>query len=357
MIKLLIAGDSALMRRHLTQIFEEAGGYLIQVARNGADAVRQNREFCPDVITLDINMPEMDGLSALALIMAERPVPVIMVSSLTVSGAMNTFEALNLGAVDYIAKPDGSISLSVDSIKRELLAKVAAATRAKIRPAAKKTVPSLTGKTAGTRPQHSGKASTSTAVGVRDKVVLIGVSTGGPRTLEDILPALPQDLKAPVLVAQHMPASFTRSLASRLENLCPLHVSEVSQLTALEKGCIYIGRGGADLTLSLRQNRLYAQSSPENPDYLWHPSVELLGQSALRHCSAENVMAVLLTGMGNDGSVAFSQLHQKGATTIAESEESAIVFGMPAELIALKGAGKVLPSPAIAAEITRWAGC
>lgn len=360
MLKLLIVDDSALMRRHLTQVFEEDGGFIIRIARNGADAVRENREFEPDVVTLDINMPEMDGLSALSLIMAERPVPVVMVSSLTTRGALSTFEALNLGAIDYVAKPDGSISLSVDTIRRDLLSKVKGAVRAKIRPGKKAAAPaSLATPAASTRERPRKVTATPTAghaVGVRDKVILIGVSTGGPRTLEDILPLLPADLPAPVLVAQHMPASFTKSLSGRLDNMCPMSVSEIDKMTPLESGNIYIGRGGADLTLAVRQHRLVGLSRPEDPEFLWHPSVELLGQSALHCCEPSNVLGIILTGMGNDGCVAFSELHSHGATTIAESEESAIVFGMPAELIARQGATHILPASAIAQEIIRWAG-
>ena len=371
MLKLLIVDDSALMRRHLTQLFESEGEFIIRHARNGKEAVRENREFEPDVVTLDINMPEMDGISALSLIMAERPVPVIMLSSLTTKGAIATFEALNLGAVDFVPKPDGTISLSVDDIARELITKVRSAARAKLRSArathstasssaapSTRATENLARKTE--RPSHRASRPTSdsmhTAVGVRDKVVIIGVSTGGPRTLEDILPAIPATLKAPIVIAQHMPASFTQSLASRLDRACRLKVVEVSRATALETGTVYIGRGSADITLCVRNGQMYAQSKPEHPEYLWHPSVELLGQSAMKHCDPKKVMAVLLTGMGHDGSVAFTDLHRKGASTIAESADSAIVFGMPAELIERRGAGKVLPASAIASNIIQFAG-
>ena len=152
-----------------------------------------------------------------------------------------------------------------------------------------------------------------------------------------------------------MPASFTKSLASRLDRACQMSVEEVDKATPLSPGTIYIGRGNADITIAIRNSQLYALSKPEDKEYLWHPSVELLGKSAMRHCDPKKVMAILLTGMGHDGSRAFAELHHKGSQTIAESSETAIVFGMPAELIERRGAGKVLPAHAIANEIIRFA--
>ncbi|GAA6145971.1 chemotaxis-specific protein-glutamate methyltransferase CheB [Thalassolituus maritimus] len=359
MLKLLIVDDSALMRRHLTQLFESEGDFTICHARNGNEAVAMNREFKPDVVTLDINMPEMDGISALSLIMAERPVPVIMLSSLTQKGALATFEALNLGAVDFVAKPGGTISMSLDDVAADLIRKVRTVTKAKIRPSSTSSKSALAKSPAPARPTPRAPQSQSSAgkaTGVKDKVVLIGVSTGGPRTLEDILPALPANLNAPIVIAQHMPASFTKSLASRLDRACPMRVEEVDKATALESGTIYIGRGNADITLTVRKSQLHAISKPEDKEYLWHPSVELLGKSALRCCDPKKVLAILLTGMGHDGSRAFTELHNHGASTIAESSETAIVFGMPAELIERRGAGKVLPAQAIANEIINFVG-
>lgn len=358
MIKLLIVDDSALMRRQLTSIFQDAGGFEIRIARNGREAVEENRTFAPDVITLDINMPEMDGLTALSLLMAERPVPVVMVSSLTEKGALATLEALNLGAVDYIPKPGGTISLSIVEIESEMINKVRAAARARL-----KTARNLTARLRSdtlTKPVVKPPSAPASRPllqrgGIRNEgVVLIGVSTGGPRTLEDILPLLPADFAWPVLVAQHMPPSFTRPFAERMNALCPLTVSELSRPTPLEAGNIYIAKGGADMVLARRTNKLTALARPENAEFLWHPSVELLGRSALEHCDPVNVIAVLLTGMGYDGAQAFTDLKRQGARTIAESEETAIVFGMPAELIARGGATLTLPAERIALQLQNW---
>ncbi len=215
MIKLLIVDDSALMRRQLTRCSRPRAISRSARPATAAEAVEENRVFQPDVVTLDINMPEMDGITALSLMMAERPVPVVMVSSLTEKGALATFEALNLGAVDYIAKPGGTISLSIDEIKRRTGGQGA---RGRPRPACSGRSARGPGAAAARRarqrlrPRRSGRHPSPASRS--DGLVLIGVSTGGPRTLEDVLPGLPADFPWPVLVAQHMPASFTRPLPS-----------------------------------------------------------------------------------------------------------------------------------------------
>lgn len=360
MIKLLIVDDSALMRRQLATLFEGEGDFEIRQARNGKEAVDENRDFAPDVVTLDINMPEMDGITALSLIMAERPVPVVMVSSLTEKGALATFEALNLGAVDYIAKPGGTISLSIGEIKNELVSKVRAAASARVKskgPSAR----GLAQRLREDRERDKDKRPTPRPLATRrgvagEGLVIIGVSTGGPRTLEDILPLLPVDFPWPVMVAQHMPAAFTRPFADRLDKLCALAVLEADHPMPLEPGTIYIGKGGADIVLGQRAGKLTVLAKPENRDFLWHPSVELLGRSVLEHCDPARLVAVMLTGMGYDGADAFTEIKKRGGRTIAEAQESAVVFGMPAELIERGGASVVLPAEKIAAQINVWAG-
>jgi two-component system chemotaxis response regulator CheB len=356
-IKLLIVDDSALMRRQLTQIFESLGDFEIRQAKNGREAVEQNRDFQPDVVTLDINMPEMDGLTALSLIMAERPVAVVMVSSLTEQGALATFEALNLGAVDYIAKPGGTISLSIGEIAQELEDKVRAAAKARIKgkPSA---IKGMAQRMRADREKVVARPPVAIRRGVAggDGLVIIGVSTGGPSTLELILPQLPADFPWPVLVVQHMPAAFTKSFAERLNQVCALRVIEASSPMQVEPGTIYIAKGGADMVLANRAGKLTALPKPENSEHLWHPSVELLGRSVLELCDPARVIAVMLTGMGHDGSDSFAEIKQRGGRTIAESEESCVVFGMPRELIEKRGASLVLDASKIAAQINVWAG-
>ena len=356
MIKLLIVDDSALMRRQLMTVFQAEGDFDIRQARNGEEAVRENREFQPDVVTLDINMPEMDGLTALSLIMEDRPVAVVMVSSLTEQGALATFEALNLGAVDYISKPGGTISLSIDKVTAELVAKVRSAARA--RPKSKG---SKSGAVIRRMQEERAKVAAASAAlaapkGASDGVVVIGASTGGPRALEIVLSGLPANFPWPVLVAQHMPAAFTRAFADRLDQCCALSVVEAGSSVPIVPGRIYIGKGGADMLLANRAGKLTVMPAPENAQYLWHPSVELLGKSVLQHYDAAKTTAVLLTGMGHDGSDAFTEIKKRGGRTIAESEDSAVVYGMPAELVRKGGASLVLSAEKVAAQLIAWAG-
>lgn len=352
-IKLLIVDDSALMRRQLTQLFEAAGDFVLRQARNGQEAVAENLAFEPDVITLDINMPQMDGLTALAYLMAQRPVPVVMVSSLTEKGALATFEAMALGAVDYVAKPDGTISLSIDQIKDALIEKVRAAAQARLKHG--RAASAYRAPRAPKPPPPAKPSFVRRAPSAREGLVLIGVSTGGPSTLEDILPRLPADFPFPILIAQHMPAAFTGPFAARMDAQCALNVVEANAPMRIEPGRIYIGKGGTDLSVVVRAGQLMALPRPESSAHLWHPSVDVLGRSVLEHCEADHVIGVLLTGMGYDGAAAFAELKRQGGRTIAESADTAVVFGMPRELIAKDGASVVLPAPDIAAQLQRWA--
>lgn len=357
--RVLIVDDSGLMRRTLRQLLEQAG-FETALAGNGREALEQLQQFHPDVVTLDVNMPEMDGLTTLSLLMQLRPTPVIMVSSLTQAGAMATLEALALGAVDYLAKPGGTISLNLSSIGEELVRKVNAARQAGASvqrcargAAAQKTRPRAL---STPRPAPTVCAAPPPATRAADTggVVLIGISTGGPQALEAVLPRLPADFPWPVVVAQHMPAAFTAALARRLDGLCALRVRECDAPTPLVPGQILIAQGGHDLVLSERLGRLVAQSVPESPDHPWHPSVDVLVDSALRRLPAERLVGVLMTGMGHDGAASMARLKARGGRTIAESADSAVVFGMPQELIQRGGASQVLPAEAIAAQLTAW---
>ena len=357
MKKILVVDDSALMRKLLTGVLVEAG-YDVRSARNGAEGVDLVVQWQPDVVTLDINMPEMDGLTALSLIMSARPTPVVMVSSLTEKGALATFEALALGAVDFIPKPGGTISLHVDDIKGPLLDKVRAASRARLgkRPTTSAAAPAAAPTTKSPAPRAI-VPSPMTATRGRAPVpglVLIGVSTGGPRTLEDILPRLPADFPWPIVVAQHMPANFTDTFARRMDSLCALDVVEVASAMAISAGHVYIGRGGTDVTVTARAGVLHVAPRPETPTVLWHPSVEVMVDSAMRHLAPTQLLGVMLTGMGNDGADAMARLHTAGGRTIAESAETAVVFGMPNELIERRAATLVLPCTAIAAQLRHW---
>jgi two-component system, chemotaxis family, protein-glutamate methylesterase/glutaminase len=350
MTKVLIVDDSALMRKHLVTLLEDEGGFQIRVARNGVEALALLSSFDPDVITLDINMPEMDGITCLSRIMVEKPKPVLMVSSLTEKGAEATLQALSLGAVDYIHKPDGTISLSIDRVKRELLAKIQAAATAKVR------------RTLGLRErliqdrdrgQKLDRKPGGLALG-EFGLVLIGVSTGGPGILEDILPSLPADFPWAVLVAQHMPGSFTNVFAKRMDSICSMHVQEVSHQRPIEPGNIYIAKGDADLVVIGRNKAWLATPVPSSQQHLWHPSVARLVTSATDAMPADRLVGVMLTGMGDDGAAAMTELKRKGGRTIAQDEATSVVFGMPCELIKAGGADLVLPSNRIARQLAAW---
>lgn len=340
--KVLVVDDSALMRRLLSRMLEVAG-FKIVTANNGVHALGVLARENPDVVTLDVNMPEMDGLTCLARIMAESPKPVVMCSSITEKGAATTLEAMALGAVDFIHKPDGTVSHNLNRIEEEIVAKVRAAASAKLRRprAAGFTPPPVTKRSAGDELPL-------------EYLVLIGVSTGGPGTLEDVLSAIPGDIPAAVVVAQHMPAGFTQTLAERLDRCCALDVSEVTGVCEIKAGNVYLGRGAADILVTRRGRGIALTCVPPDTRLLWHPSVSRLVSSALEHTEAAHLVGVQLTGMGNDGAAEMAELHRLGGRTIAESEESAVIFGMPRELIELGGATAVLPSNRIGREIGRW---
>ena len=359
MIRLLIVDDSPLMRRLLGGVFTAEGDFEIAFARNGVEALEQLQAFRPDVVTLDVNMPEMDGLACLDRIMLEHPCPVVMVSSLTEAGASVTLAALELGAVDFITKPDGAISLEMDTLAPRLVETVRAASRARL--------PSSLRLAERVR-LRSGLAQPASAPAPRRRapdsparrrikaapahgLVLIGVSTGGPPALDTVLSRLPADFPWPIVVAQHMPGSFTGPLARRLDKLCALNVTEALLPMPLAPGHVYIGKGDADVIVSVRPDGPIVMAAPSLPEHRWHPSVDRLVESAMQHFAPEHVVGVLMTGMGNDGAEAMARLKGQGGRTIAEAEESAVVWGMPGELVRRGGAQVVAPLEQIADRI------
>ena len=360
MIKLLIADDSALMRKLLEGIFRAEGDFDIRLARNGSEALELVRSFDPGVVTLDVQMPGMDGLTCLGQIMIELPRPVVMISALTDQGAEATLEAIELGAVDFIAKPGGTVSLEIDRLRPLLVEKVRGAANIRIRRTLRLTERIRHQfRDAGVlpRPLRSQRALAATdQAGSSPGLVLLGTSTGGPAALDIVLPQLPAEFPWPVLVAQHMPAAFTGPFAKRLDRQCGLQVVEVNRPMPLEAGTIYIGRGDADLIVSRRSTGAIAMSVPAQRDYPWHPSVERMVTSALDQYAATQLIGVLMTGMGRDGADAMTRLHKQGGRTIAEAESSAIVWGMPGELVRNGGAEQVRVVEEIAAAIAEMVG-
>lgn len=351
MIKLLVVDDSPLMRRLLVDIFTEAGGFDVAVARSGAEAIDLLAEVAPDVITLDIHMPGMDGLACLDRIMVTRPCPVVMVSALTAEGADETLEAIELGAVDFIAKPRGALSLEIDAVVPALVEKVRAAAGARISRTTRLRDRVRARAAVGAQPSAPRRAAPPVASLPPEGLVLVGCSTGGPPALDALLGPLPADFPWPILVAQHMPASFTGPLARRLDKLCALAVSEVTGTTVLAPGNIYIGRGDADLVVTRRAGALAAAAAPGSADYFWHPSVDRLVESAMKIVAPEQLVGVLMTGMGHDGAGAMTELKALGGTTLAESADSAVIWGMPGALVAAGGATTIAPLDRLAAEL------
>jgi two-component system chemotaxis response regulator CheB len=356
-IKLLVVDDSPLMRRLMIEIFTAAGDFEVAVARSGQEALDQLTAFAPDVVTLDVHMPDMNGLACLDRIMVLRPCPVVMVSSLTAAGADETLEAMALGAVDFVAKPRGALSMEIERLAPELVDKVRQASTAQISRATR-LLERVRARTADDHGHRSSRNLPSVAAAPRttplppDGLVVIGCSTGGPPALDAVLGRLPADFTWPIVVAQHMPASFTGPLARRLDKLCALEVCEVSAATRLLPGHVYVARGDADMIISRRASGLVALAAPSDPALYWHPSVDRLVASAMKYLAPESLIGVLMTGMGTDGAKTMADLKDRGGQTIAESADSAVVWGMPGALVGSGGASIVAPLERIAGELT-----
>jgi two-component system chemotaxis response regulator CheB len=358
MIRLLIVDDSALMRRVMGDIFSDRDAFELAFARTGEEALAALHAFKPNVITLDVNMPGMGGLACLDRIMVERPCPVVMVSALTEDGATTTLEALELGAVDFVPKPVGPVTLKIDELAELLIEKVRQAATARVRGSFRlaERVRLRTGGPPAVRPVRA-PAKPRREPRARkpgqapDRIVLVGCSTGGPQALDVLLEGLPASFPWPLVVAQHMPVAFTGALARRLDASCALSVREVAAPEQIERGVVYIARGDADLLLTVRAGEAVALPAPASAEYRWHPSVDRLVHSAIDRLGAERLVGVLMTGMGSDGADSMARLHAGGGVTVAEAETTAVVWGMPGELVRAGGATQVAPLDRIAAEL------
>src|ERR1700722_9051841 len=284
MIKVLVIDDSALMRKLLGRVLADVSEFEVYFARNGMEGLEQIATVNPDVVTLDIHMPGMDGLACLDRIMVENPRPVLMVSSSTRDGADVTLEALRLGAVDFAPKPEGALSLHMEVFGPLFIAKLRAAAGAKIKASLRlrERVQHRIGVSTSAR-QRAGGAGETLVRATGDGIVVVGASTGGPPALEALLGALPSAFPWPLVIAQHMPANFTGALARRLDGLCAISVSEVARPTALEPGHAYIGRGDADVVISKIGGDLVVAPAPADTRRLWHPSADRLVESAIAH--------------------------------------------------------------------------
>lgn len=353
-IRVLVVDDSAVVRRQLRLIIEDAPGLcLLGTARDGQDALDKARRLRPDVISLDVNLPVLDGISVLRTVMAEEICPVVMVSSLTQEGSVVAFDAMECGAFDCVAKPGGTASSTMDRIAGELVSCLEAAAQ----PGVMRRLRRNLGRSGlfskprtPTHPLRPGSES-----GNSFKAVALGLSTGGPRNVLDVLPALPANLNAAIFMVQHMPATFTGAFARRLDGMCELKVEEAVAGQKVEPGHCYVARGGHHLTLLKRSNGEVVLRTPTQPPTQFVPSVDVMMSSVLQVYGVDTV-GVLMTGMGDDGADMMVRIRAHGGKTVAESEETATVFGMCGEAIKRGGADIALPSYGIAEEIIRQVG-
>lgn len=335
-IKVLVVDDSPLIRQVLCHMLEEDPEIVVAgTALNGKEALEKIAILKPDVVTLDIEMPIMNGLEALAKIMETSPLPVIMVSHLTVEGAEPTIKALELGAVDFVTKVS-SEHITINKIQEELISKIKfAATIQKSHFRSlilKKDIPAES-------IAILGKVKTGL------ELLAFGSSTGGPRALSQLFPLFPRDFPLGIVVAQHMPKEFTSIFANRLNEICNIEVTEAKTGDVIKPGRALISPAGFQ-TKVVRKNNILQVEVFDQPNLIYKPSVDLLFKSVALTCESK-ALSVLLTGMGTDGAAGMQELHKLGARTIAEAEESCIVFGMPKAAIDLGGAEFVEPLPNI----------
>ncbi|GIV14788.1 MAG: chemotaxis response regulator protein-glutamate methylesterase [Armatimonadota bacterium] len=337
-VRVLIIDDSVVIRQLLKDIFVRDGG--IEVVGTASDPIEGYDKIVqlkPDVLTLDVEMPRMDGITFLEKLMRSHPMPVVMVSTLTREGSEVTLKALELGAVDFIAKPTQSIFTGMAALSHEITSKVKAAARARVRPKQAHVAPVEV-------PQTSVKRVTGT-----DRLIAIGASTGGPEAIRQVLQGLPAEVP-PIVIVQHMPPVFTRSFAERLDKSCTVCVKEAEDGDVLQPGHAYIAPGDYHLQVVRNGSQYRARVVQTEPVNRHRPSVDALFDSVAQ-ASGASAVAVLLTGMGADGARGLKKLREAGAHTIAQDEETCVVFGMPREAIQMGGAEFVLPLPQIARKV------
>lgn len=357
MVRVLVVDDSAFVRRSLSGILErDKDIQVVGTASNGEEAVAKARELDPDVITMDVEMPKMNGLEAVERIMAENPCPVVMISSLTSEGADVTLRALELGALDYLPKLNSGSLPDMKLMEKELSSKIKMLARRKpmmrllfnrakgpggvARPVVNR---GLTGHAHATSALHAAPPRPSAFVSYHRafEVVSIGVSTGGPPAVQKVLSALPANFPVPILIAQHMPAAFTGPFASRLNGQCAITVKEADPIERVKAGTAYICPGGKHLRLENRGGTLMAVVTEEPKEALYKPSANVLMETTAL-AVGRKALGVTLTGMGNDGLEGTKVLKEKGGWAIAQSEPSCVVYGMPKAIVDAKLADEIV---------------
>jgi two-component system, chemotaxis family, protein-glutamate methylesterase/glutaminase len=332
-IKVLVVDDSAVIRGVMSRIISAQPDMTVAgLANDPLVAIERLRASQPDVLTLDVEMPRMHGLDFLAKLMRIRPLPVLMVSSQTTQGADVTLRALELGAVDFVAKPSLANGAELEQYADEVAEKLRAVAAARVQ----RKPQGGQGDDAGAAPRAAAPAGAA-----RDKLIVIGASTGGVEALREVLVPLPVSMP-PILIAQHMPGGFTRSFAQRLDSLCAIGVKEAEEGEVLQPGHAYIAPGGRHLLAAGRPGRFTARLADTPPVNRHRPSVDTLFRSAAQ-AAGGRVIGVMLSGMGADGALGMLEMRRCGSHNIAQDEASCVVFGMPKQAIALRAVDDVLP--------------
>ncbi len=342
-IKILVVDDSAFMRKSLTIILESDPSIkVIATGRDGEEGVKLAKQLKPDIITMDIEMPKMDGLTALKKIMAECPTPVLMVSSLTTEGAESTIKALELGAVDFIAKEMSFVSVNIVKIKEEIIKKIKAIVHQnKLRIRLTK-LQNLSGNSK-TNFKSRTNVYKNDIPKLNYRALAMGISTGGPFALQKIMPLLSPKLNVPVFLVQHMPPKFTKSLAERLNSLSQIEIKEAENNELVRNNVVYLAPGGQHMKLiSQGMSNIKISITSEPTDSLNKPSVDVMMNSVLE-VYGKNTLGVIMTGMGRDGAEAIAALKKLGGYAIAQDEESCVVYGMPRAIVDAGNADAILP--------------
>lgn len=328
-IKVLVVDDSAFMRKSLGLLLESDPQIeVIDTAADGRVAIEKIKRFKPDIVTLDVEMPVMDGITALEIIMKECPTPVIMVSSLTIEGADTTLKALDLGAVDFIPKEMSFVSVAITGIKDELIRKVKEIYNSS-------SVISRLSKLNKTNEllQKTSKETKKQLPSLNYKSISIGISTGGPISLQKVIPLLSANIKVPIFIVQHMPPKFTSSLAERLNAMSPLQVKEAEDGEIVKNGVVYIAPGGFQMTIKRDKGNNILINISDHPDNILHkPSVDIMLES-VQEIYGNKVLGVIMTGMGKDGLKGIKRLKANGGHCIAQNEETCVVYGMPRAIV------------------------
>jgi two-component system chemotaxis response regulator CheB len=347
MVRVLIVDDSAFMRNALSSMLSsDPEIQVVAVARDGIEAIEKIRTLKPDIVTMDVEMPRLDGISALRQIMQQNPVPVIMVSSLTTDDAKVTLDALELGAADFIPKNLSNLSIDIVNIREILISKV--------KQIARKGIPkrSRMPLNMDVHPAEKPQAMPVRTTGDRRvSIVAIGSSTGGPKALQEIIPRLPGEFPVPVIISQHMPASFTGHFAQRLNELSLITVKEAQEGDVLKPGVVFIAPGRGHMRVQRRRSlETVVTISEESGEYIYRPSVDALMLS-VSECFPGRALGVILTGMGNDGVKGLTAMKQTGARIFAQNEDSCVVYGMPKAVVDAGIADKILSIEELAGEI------